>query len=315
MSHNPFLAITTAALLLAGCQATQPESGTEKMNIVCTTGMIGDAVSKVAGDRATVTALMGPGVDPHLYKASQGDLQKLSQADAIFYNGLHLEGKMVEILEKVGKTKPVIAVSDGIDESRILQLGNLTDTHDPHIWFDVQMWSEVVSYIGAGMEKLDSTHAAEYRERAAAYRDTLLALDSWVRNELSTIPKQQRVLITAHDAFSYFGRAYDVEVKGLQGISTVSEYGLKDVSDLVSFISGRKIKAVFVETSVPTKSLEAVVEGCKKRGHDVHIGGTLYSDAMGQAGTPEGEYTGMVRANVRTIVHALRGESHAEVSR
>ena len=315
MFHSPFLAITTAALILAGCQATRPDTGTEKLNIVCTTGMIGDAVAKVAGDRATVTALMGPGVDPHLYKASQGDLQKLSQADVIFYNGLHLEGKMVEILEKVGKTRPVIAVSDGIDESRILQLGNLTDTHDPHIWFDVQIWSEVVSYIGANMEKLDSLHAAEYRERTAAYRDTLLALDSWVRNELGSIPKQQRVLITAHDAFSYFGRAYDVEVKGLQGISTVSEYGLKDVSDLVTFISARKIKAVFVESSVPTKSLEAVVEGCKKRGHGVHIGGTLYSDAMGQAGTPEGEYTGMVRANVRTIVHALKGESHAEVSR
>lgn len=307
--------MSTAALLLAGCQATRPDTGTEKLNIVCTTGMIGDAVAKVAGDRARVTALMGPGVDPHLYKASQGDLQKLSQADVIFYNGLHLEGKMVEILEKVGKTRPVIAVSDGIDESRILQLGNLTDTHDPHIWFDVQIWSEVVSYIGANMEKLDSLHAAEYGERAAAYRDTLLALDSWVRNELGSIPKQQRVLITAHDAFSYFGRAYDVEVKGLQGISTVSEYGLKDVSDLVTFISDRKIKAVFVESSVPTKSLEAVVEGCKKRGHDVHIGGTLYSDAMGQAGTPDGEYTGMVRANVRTIVHALKGESHAEVSR
>jgi len=315
MQRYPFLPIGIAILFLAGCQATGPDPGEDKLNIVCTTGMIGDAVAKVAGEHATVTALMGPGVDPHLYKASQGDLQKLSQADIIFFNGLHLEGKMGEVLEKIGRTKPVIAVSDGLDKSRILQLGNQKDTHDPHIWFDVQMWSDVVMYVGKSMEELDPPHAAEYRRRAAQYRDSLLELDKWVHNQLASVPKQQRVLITAHDAFNYFGRAYDIEVKGLQGISTVSEYGLKDVTDLVSFISDRKIKAVFVESSVPTKSLEAVVEGVRKRGHEVGIGGTLYSDAMGQAGTPEGEYTGMVRANVNTIVHALIGESHAEVSR
>ncbi len=315
MWQYSFLAIPVFSLLLAGCQATPPDSANGKIRIVSTTGMIGDAVAKIAGDRAEVSALMGPGVDPHLYKASQGDLRKLSEADLIFYNGLHLEGKMVEILEKVGKTKPVFAVAEGLDHSKILQLAGQTDVHDPHIWFDVRMWADVATYIGASLEKQDAPHAAAYRQRAAAYRDSLLALDEWVRSELSTVPKEHRVLITAHDAFAYFGRAYEVEVRGLQGISTVSEYGLKDVSDLVSFISQRKIKAVFVESSVPTKSLEAVVEGCQKRGHKVTIGGTLYSDAMGQAGTPEGEYIGMVRANVRTIVHALKGESHAEVSR
>lgn len=309
-----FISSGLIALLLLACQAPSEEESTSRLRIVCTTGMIADAVANVVGPDATVTALMGPGVDPHLYKASQGDLQQLSQADLIFYNGLHLEGKMVEILEKIGRTKPVIAVSDGVSRDQLLKLTNLGDTNDPHIWFDVSIWTDVVSYIGANMEKLDTLHAADYKQRTTAYRDSLRQLHEWVRQELSTIPATQRVLITAHDAFSYFGKAYEVEVRGLQGISTVSEYGLKDVSDLVEFISSRKINAVFVETSVPVKPLEAVVEGCAQRGHKVVIGGTLYSDAMGQAGTPEGAYLGMVRANVHTIVNALKGIDHAEVS-
>ncbi|MBK8490309.1 MAG: zinc ABC transporter substrate-binding protein [Saprospirales bacterium] len=314
MCTKIFLSSGLFALLVVGCQAPAAEESTSRLRIVCTTGMIADAVANVVGPDVMVTALMGPGVDPHLYKASQGDLQQLSQADLIFYNGLHLEGKMVEILEKIGSTKSVIAVSDGISRDRILKLTHLGDTNDPHIWFDVSIWADVVAYIGANLEKLDTLHAADYAQRTAAYRDSLHQLHEWVRQELSTVPPAQRVLITAHDAFSYFGKAYEVEVRGLQGISTVSEYGLKDVSDLVEFISGRKINAVFVETSVPAKPLEAVVEGCAQRGHEVVIGGTLYSDAMGQAGTPEGDYLGMVRANVRTIVNALKGIDHANVS-
>lgn len=312
---NKIMYFFAASLVLgAGCKAPDATDLPQQLKIVCTTGMIADAVANIAGAEASVTALMGPGVDPHLYKASQGDLQLLSQADLIFYNGLHLEGKMSEILEKIGRTRPVIAVSDGISEDRLLKLANVGDAHDPHIWFDVALWSKAVAHIGASLERQDTTHADGYRARTAGYLDSLLQLDDWVRGQLASIPTEQRVLITAHDAFSYFGRAYGVEVRGLQGISTVSEYGLKDVSDLVEFISGRRINAVFVESSVPAKSLEAVVEGCQKRGHQVRIGGMLYSDAMGAAGTPEGAYLGMVRANVRTIVHALKGMDHAEDS-
>jgi manganese/zinc/iron transport system substrate-binding protein len=233
----------------------------------------------------------------------------------IFYNGLHLEGKMGEVLEKVGRRKPVVAVSDGVEKSRLLELEGFSGTYDPHIWFDVQMWSQVVAFVGEKLAGQDPAHAETYRQRAAAYRDELIGVDEWVRSELGKIPAEQRVLITAHDAFAYFGRAYGVEVRGLQGISTMSEYGLRDVSDLVGFISSRRIPAIFVETSVPAKSLEAVAEGCRQRGHEVAIGGALYSDAMGAAGTPEGTYTGMVKANVQTIVNALNRESHAEANR
>lgn len=306
------------SMLIAFLSACQPPENVEeggKLRIVSTTGMIADAVSRVAGDLAEVESLMGPGVDPHLYKASQGDLAKLGGADMIFYNGLHLEGKMGEVLEKVGRRKPVVAVSDGVEKSRLLELEGFSGTYDPHIWFDVQMWSQVVAFVGEKLAGQDPAHAETYRQRAAAYRDELIGVDEWVRSELGKIPAEQRVLITAHDAFAYFGRAYGVEVRGLQGISTMSEYGLRDVSDLVGFISSRRIPAIFVETSVPAKSLEAVAEGCRQRGHEVAIGGALYSDAMGAAGTPEGTYTGMVKANVQTIVNALNRESHAEANR
>ncbi len=274
--------------------------------IVCTTGMIGDAIRRIAGTHAEVTPLMGPGVDPHLYKATQGDLRLLTEADIIFYNGLHLEGKMGEVLEKLSRLKPVIAITDSIDRRRLINSTDYADAHDPHIWFDVSLWSEAVGYAGRAMGRLDTAHAAVYRQNADRFREELADLHRWVADTIATIPEGQRVLITAHDAFAYFGQAYAIEVRGLQGISTVSEYGLKDISDLVSFISERQIKAVFVESSVPRKSLEAVVEGCAQRGHQVRIGGTLYSDAMGEKGTPEGTYPGMVRANVVTIVDALR---------
>jgi len=282
--------------------------------IVCTTGMIADAVQHVVGNHAEVEALMGPGVDPHLYKATQGDLQRLNRADAIFYNGLHLEGKMGEVLEKLGRLKPVIPVGEAIPESELINTTSYAGAYDPHLWFDVALWSEVVAYIGEKMQELDPEHAAEYEENARRYQQELLALDQRIGKQIATITEQQRVMITAHDAFEYFGRAYGIKVRGLQGISTLSEYGLKDVTDLVDFIVGRKIRAVFVESSVPRKALEAVVEGCAGKGHKVKIGGTLFSDAMGAAGTPEGTYVGMVQHNVRTIVESLGGSTAELVS-
>lgn len=273
---------------------------------MCTTGMLADALQRVVGEEGQVEALMGPGVDPHLYKATQGDLRALRKADLIFYNGLHLEGKLGEILDRFGEEKPVYALGESLDSAVLLNTSGYAGAYDPHIWFDLQLWSEVV---GAAVEKLSEhrpEEAAVFQKRARTFRDSLTAMDAWVREEIQGIPEAQRVMITAHDAFGYFGRAYGIEVRGLQGISTVSEFGLKDVTSLVDFITGRGVKAIFVESSVPEKSLRAVVEGCARRGHEVRIGGTLYSDAMGEAGTPEGTYPGMVRHNVKTIVDALK---------
>lgn len=292
--------------LATACTSAESTSADADLKIVATTGMIGNALSEIAGERAQVNALMGPGVDPHLYKATQGDLRQLSDADLIFYNGLHLEGKMGEVLEKLARLKPVIAVAEGLPESELINSTDYADAYDPHIWFDVQRWAQAVAYAGQELARVDTANADYYLTRTQQYLRRLDTLDRYVSEQIATIPAEQRVLITAHDAFAYFGDAYQIEVRGLQGISTVSEYGLRDISELVNFIVERGIKAVFVESSVPRKSLEAVVEGAARRGHSVEIGGTLYSDAMGAAGTAAGTYPGMVRSNVETIVTALR---------
>ncbi|QSE96669.1 metal ABC transporter solute-binding protein, Zn/Mn family [Fulvivirga lutea] len=291
-------------VLMAACKPTDKEEG--KLQIVTTTGMIADAVKNIVGETADVEALMGPGVDPHLYKATQGDLQRLTRADIIFYNGLHLEGKMGEVLEKLSRQRPVIAVAAEIDTTLLFRVPQFNNNYDPHIWFDVSLWSTAVKHITKSMIEQQPQNENLYKTNEAAYINKLDSLHKMVTEEMASIPPMQRVLITAHDAFGYFGKAYDIEVKGLQGISTISEYGLRDVSDLVDFIIERKIKAVFVETSVSEKAINAVVQGCKESGFDVQIGGNLYSDAMGPAGTPEGTYIGMVKANVSTIVNALK---------
>ena len=298
--------IMIAALMaiLSGCSKDKQDSG--KLHILTTTGMIKDAVANIAGEKATVEALMGPGVDPHLYKASQGDLGKLRKADIIFYNGLLLEGKMGEVLDKLSRQKPVIAVADELPKNKLLASPQHKTAPDPHVWFDVQLWQQVVQVISNELQKADPANAEHYRKRTEEYLQQLEELHYWVKEEMASIPPNQRVLITAHDAFEYFGRQYNIEVRGLQGISTVSEYGLKDIINMVDFITERGIKAVFVESSVSEKALQAVVEGAEERGHNIKIGGTLYSDAMGADGTEEGTYIGMVRANVNTITSSLK---------
>jgi len=298
--------IALGLMVVAACGNVKDKTTTGRLSIVTTTGMIEDAVKNIVKDSADVQALMGPGVDPHLYKATQGDLERLTQADAIFYNGLHLEGKMGEVLSKLGVRKPVVAVADQIDTTKLKSAPNYGYAIDPHVWFDVSLWTEAVITAKKAMQEIDSANAEYYEQNAKAYITELEALHLWIKEEIDKIPTDQRILITAHDAFGYFGEAYNIDVRGLQGISTLSEYGLKDVSDLVNFIVKNKIKAVFVETSVPQRAINAVVEGCKQRGFDVKIGGNLYSDAMGAKGTPEGTYIGMVRANVNTIVNALK---------
>jgi manganese/zinc/iron transport system substrate-binding protein len=300
-------ALIAVLILLSACADKKDQPvGDRKFRIVTTTGMIKDAVEHVVGDKAEVIALMGPGVDPHLYKATQGDLEKLTSADIVFYNGLHLEGKMGEVFEKLGHLKPVIAVSKDIPESRLRTIPGFDNLHDPHIWFDVKLWEEAVKAVAGFMVDYDSASTTFYQSNSKTYLARMDSLHRSVKQQLLQIPEQQRVLITAHDAFGYFGDAYGIEVRGLQGISTVSEFGLKDVTELVNFIITRKIKAIFVETSVSQKSINAVVEGCNQKGWNVKIGGSLYSDAMGAAGTPEGNYLGMVSANVNLIVTALK---------
>lgn len=285
---------------------TTNKTAKEKLTIVTTTGMIGDAVTNIVGNSAEVISLMGPGVDPHLYKVTQSDIKKLLNADVIFYNGLHLEGKMGEVLAQMSAKKPVIAIYNGLTNKQLRATSEFKGNFDPHIWFSVQLWTDVVRFIGENLAEIDQAHASFYKANTAQHVEELTILHSWTTEQINTIPKKQRVLITAHDAFGYFGREYGMEVKGLQGLSTAAEYGLRDVIIMVDFITENKIKAVFVESSVSDRSIKAVMEGCKDKGHQVIIGGTLYSDAMGAENKPEGTYIGMVKHNVTTIVEALK---------
>lgn len=273
------------------------------LNVVVTTGMIGDLVLNIGQENVEMTALMGVGVDPHLYKATHGDLRRLQKADVIFYNGLHLEGKMQEVFEKLALRKPVYAVTQNIDQHQLHRYGK---AHDPHVWFDVSLWYTAGQLVLEKLIQHDPKNADRYRQNAAQYLKQLAALDRWVKQQISQIPKQQRVLITAHDAFGYFGTAYDMEVRGLQGISTATEFGLHDIKVLKELILARKIKAVFVESSVPKRFLESLVAGVNEVGQPLSIGGELFSDAMGLSGTPEGTYIGMVQHNVNVMVQALR---------
>lgn len=304
--YRPSTLIILTLLVFTACEVRTERRPGERLRIVTTTGMIADAARAVAGAHADVTALMGPGVDPHLYKATHGDLEKLTDADIIFYNGLHLEGKMGEVLKKLSRYKTVVAVSDEIPEHLLRTAPGFQSAHDPHIWFNVKLWTYATHAIYRTLTQADSTHRADYQQGHDAYVRRLDSLHVAVAHTLAQVPEQQRVLITAHDAFGYYGDAYQIEVRGLQGISTLSEFGLRDVTDLVEFIVSRKIKAIFIETSVSTKSINAVIEGCHQRGWPLKIGGSLYSDAMGEAGTPAGNYIGMVTTNTQTIAQALK---------
>lgn len=296
------------AFFLCACKTPNKNSESKLETIVCTTGMIGDAVENIVGTNVKVITLMGPGVDPHLYKATQGDLKNLSGADIIIYNGLHLEGKMGEIFEKLSNRKNIIVAAEGINSSELINNTEFQGANDPHLWFDPNLWSKAIEHISKEVIKLQPNDSlkAIFQNKTTSY---LAQLETLHENNLSIIEQlntEKRILITAHDAFGYFGKAYNFEVRGLQGISTTSEYGLKDVSDLVNYIVENKIKAVFVESSVSEKSINAVVEGCKEKDHQVQIGGQLYSDAMGEKGTKEGTYIGMVEHNVETIVNGLK---------
>ena len=298
-------AVLLAAVGLAACAPPEPPEEEGRLNVVTTIGMIRDVVENVGGEHVAVTGLMGPGVDPHLYKASEGDVRRLFRADVIFYSGLHLEARMGEVLEQMDGRARVVAVAELIPKDNLLAPPEFEGAYDPHVWFDVRLWAMTVDTIAATLAAADPAHAADYRANAAQFKAELAALDRYVRGRAASVPRERRVLITAHDAFNYFGRAYGFEVRGLQGISTAAEAGTADVQELARFIADRRIPAVFVESSIPRRTIEAVQEAVRARGFEVRIGGSLFSDAMGNPGTPEGTYDGMVRHNIDTLVRAL----------
>ena len=297
-----------------GCDPKAPPDAPAgaKFRVVTTIGMITDIVKNVGGNRVEVIGLMGPGVDPHLYRASAGDVQKLNSASLIFYNGLHLESKIGDLLAKMSGDIKTVAVTDAVDRSLLLTPPEYEGQYDPHLWFNVTLWMKAVVKVRDALSEFDPESTVMYWSNAERYLAKLTELHAYVKSQVNRVPSQQRVLVTAHDAFNYFGKGYGFEVRGLQGISTATEAGIADVQELATFIAERRIPAIFVESSVSSKSLEAVKAAVKAKGFDVEIGGELFSDAMGNAGTPEGTYIGMVRHNIDTIVQALIKESGVE---
>ena len=307
--HVVLIMMILSGFMLTACSGTNHNTTATTLNIVTTTGMIADAVRNVGQNLVVVEALMGPGVDPHIYKATQSDVKSLMNADMVFYHGLHLEGKMIEVLEKLDGERPVVAVTAALDRKTLLKDPKATEYYDPHIWFDVKLWSLVVEQIARELSLADEVNRAIYEKNAEAYKVELSKLDEQIRQQMQSIPEQQRVLITAHDAFSYFGKAYDVQVVALQGISTDAEYSLRDVQKLVNLIAERSIATIFTETSISDRSLRAVLEGAKQRGVEVAFGKPLYSDSLGADDEPAGTYVGMMKANVAAISEGLtRGE-------
>jgi manganese/zinc/iron transport system substrate-binding protein len=301
--------VLSLTLLFAGCSvpASNTDLSENKINIVATTTMLADLSAVIGGEQVTVNGLMGPGIDPHLYQASAGDVSLMQKADVVVYNGLHLEGKMGEIFENLTRQgSTVICIEDGLDEDKLLAWEDDSSVHDPHIWFDVLLWKDAAQTVADGLSKSDPNGKTEYQENLSSYLKELDEADIYIRNRAAELTKEQRVLVTAHDAFQYFGKAYDFEVRGLQGISTDSEAGTADVSELANFIVERQIKAIFVESSVPPKTIEALQAAVRSKGFDVAIGGELYSDSLGDEASGAPNYILTVKANIDTIVDALK---------
>ena len=279
-----------------------------QLSVVATTGMVADLVRAVAGNRARVVSIMGEGVDPHLYKPKASDVRRILTADAVFYNGLMLEGRMGNVFSKArDRGREVHAVTAELSPELLLEDESVAGHPDPHVWMDVQTWASTLDQVVTVLCNIDPDGCTIYRANARRSMESMLELHVSVATMIKSIPENQRVLVTAHDAFRYFGRAYGIEVRGIQGISTESEAGLSDLNELVEFLVERRIPAVFIESSVPRKNIQALIEGAQARGHKVVIGGELFSDAMGKPGTREGTYVGMIEHNARTVTDALGG--------
>lgn len=303
LTRRILLSLATAAALAA------PAMAQDRLNVVTTTGMIADAARQVGGDLASVTALMGPGVDPHAYRQTRSDIVATAQADLVLWNGLYLEAQLEEFLLELAETRPVVAVAEAIPETQLIGSEDYEGRFDPHVWMNPNLWSRVVLATRDAMIEAAPDHAEAFTANAATHLAELSDLAFYSQTVLASIPAESRVLITAHDAFNYFGAAYGFEVVGIQGISTESEAGLQRIGDLVDMLVARDIRAVFVETSVSDRNIRALIEGAAAQGHEVVIGGELFSDAMGAPGTYEGTYLGMIDHNVTTIARALGGQA------
>lgn len=297
------LLITIGVLSIFSCKDTKKTN--EKVNVVTTTTMITDLVKNIGGNKINLQGLMGSGVDPHLYKASEGDVTKLYNADIIFYNGLHLEGKLVEVFEKM-KNKKTVAISSVLDKNTLIGSDYFASNYDPHVWFNINYWKQATQFVVKTLSEAIPEQKTLFETNGANYIKQLNNLKSEIESSIATLSKKQRILVTAHDAFNYFGKAFNFEVVGLQGLSTATEAGVQDVQKLAIFIIENNVKAIFVESSVPKRTIEALQAAVKSKNHEVNIGGTLYSDALGNTGTIEGTYIGMFKYNVNTIVSALK---------
>ncbi len=301
MKKNVLIFSLTLILFACGSDSGQQD---DRFYVVTTTMMLEDAVQNIAGDLVRVESIMGPGVDPHLYRATPSDFRRMEQADLIIYNGLMLEARLAQVLSQ--QSERAFAAAEVLSNDRLIEAFEFGGNYDPHVWFDVSLWIDVVDGIAVKLSERLPDYSEQIKENASDYIRELHELHEWVYDEIQSIPENRRVLITAHDAFQYFGLAYNIDVRGLQGLSTQSEVGLRDISNMAGFIVDTQIPAIFLETSVPPRGIQSLINGVNQRGGSVSLGGELYSDAMGERGTTEGTYIGMVQFNVNTIVEALQ---------
>ncbi|WMS41034.1 zinc ABC transporter substrate-binding protein [Acuticoccus sp. MNP-M23] len=305
------LGVTLLCSLLSVALGPRAALANEPINVVATTGMIADAARQVGGDLVDVTGLMGAGVDPHAYRQTRSDIVALARADLVLWHGLYLEAQMEEFMRDLERDGNVVAVAEAMPKDLLIAHDTYTEKYDPHVWMAPALWTHVVAAVRDALIATRPEDEATFRANADAHLAEIDALVAYTTEILATVPEDRRVLVTAHDAFNYFGRAYDFDVVGIQGISTESEAGLRRVRDLVDLLVGKKVAAVFVESSVSDRNVRALIEGAASRGHDVAIGGTLFSDAMGEPGTYEGTYVGMIDHNATVIARALGGDAPA----
>lgn len=297
-----------ALVLMALLLGALPAGASDRPSVVTTTGMIADVARNLGGDCVNVTALMGPGVDPHLYEARASDIKRLRDADGILHNGYSLEGQLGNVLKKLGARKPSVAVAPAAFEESDLITGHEDYGVDPHLWMDVSRWQRITKPVSELMGEVAPDCREDIQRRAGEYRQELQALHDWIRDSIASIPQEQRILVTAHDAFAYYGDAYGIEVKGIQGISTDSEAAISDIREMINLVVERNVPAIYVESTINPRTIESVIDGAKERGHEVRIGGELYADAMGEEGTADGTYIGMLRSNTLAIIDGLGGE-------
>jgi manganese/zinc/iron transport system substrate-binding protein len=293
-------------LILASfaCKSDSKETRTKPL-IVATTSILADGIKNIVQEQAEVVALMPAGVDPHLYKASVRDLDLLTNADLVVYHGLYLEGKMTEIFEKLALSQTLIDISLGLPQTDLIRSGPEAHSVDPHIWFDVNLWSIAMEYSAAQIIIWKPELKSMIESNSKIYLSKLNRLDAEVRTKVNELRSTGQVLVTAHDAFAYFGKAYQLEVKSLQGLSTLSEPGLRDLTELITIVQENKVKAIFAEQTISPKAIRAVAAGAAERNHKVNLAGPLYTDSLDAEGTPAGTYIGMVQTNLKIIYESL----------